>query len=189
MMEELNAWRQAGAKRSLATSAPGVSPDQRSPQAESEVHRLRKLVELKDHQICELRKALAHTATVHFSLEDRLQRELDSLRVMLPDDGLHTQCGVPGADEPELGTMVRLPYMTKTLSVLFDAMYAFWADCNDTKAPKSSTVAHAIDERLGLSSQANGEASRSGQAYASAIRPDWVKDADNRHHCRPAGIR
>lgn len=189
MMEELNAWRQAGAKRSLATSAPGVSPDERLPQAENEVHRLRRLVELKDRQICELRKVLAHTATVHFSLEDRLQRELDSLRVMLPDDGLQAQSGAPGADGSELGTVVRLPYMTKTLSVLFDAMYAFWADCNDTKAPKSSTVAHAIDERLGLNSQANGEASRSGQAYASAIRPDSVKDADNRHHCRRAGGR
>jgi len=189
MMKELSAWRQGGGERSLATYAPGVSPDVHLRQAEKEVHRLRRLIELKDRQICELRKALAHTATVHFSLEDRLQRELDTLRVMMPDDGPQMQCRPPGVDEPGRGTVVRLPYMTKTLSVLFDAMYAFWADCDDAKAPKSTTVAHAIDQRLGLSSQMNGEASRSGQAYASAIRPDWVKDADNRHHCRRAGGR
>ncbi|MDE1011672.1 MAG: hypothetical protein OSB38_39020, partial [Paraburkholderia fungorum] len=63
------------------------------------------------------------------------------------------------------------------------------AECDHDHFPKSATVARAIDERLGLSSQANGEASRSAQAYASAIRPDWIKEGDNRHHCRPAGMR
>jgi hypothetical protein len=84
---------------------------------------------------------------------------------------------------------VKLPYVTSILSVLFDAMRTFWADCDHEHPPKSATVALAIDERLGLSSQQSGEASRSGQAYASAIRPDWVKEADNRHHCRPPGMR
>jgi hypothetical protein len=46
--------------------------------------------------------------------------------------------------------IVRLPYLTTILSVLFDAMHVFWGDCDDGRLPKSSTVAHAIDERLGL---------------------------------------
>lgn len=107
---------------------------------------------------------------------------------MMPVEELHMECHRSGSDPTEHAiVVVTLPYVTSTLSVLFNAMRTFWADRDHP--PKSTTVAHAIDEHLGLSSQANGEASRSGQAYASAIRPDWVKEADNRHHCRPAGGR
>lgn len=189
MMERLNAWEAAAAGHGPETARADIDADRRLQRAEAEVRRLSRSLELKDRQICELRKALAHTATLHYSLEDRLQRELDSLRIMMPEDGSQIQCQPAEPVQPGRTTMVRLPYMTKTLSVLFDAMYTFWADRGDAKEPKSTTVAHAIDDRLGLNSQANGEASRSGQAYASAIRPDWVKDADNRHHCRPVLAR
>ncbi|WP_259460756.1 hypothetical protein [Paraburkholderia sp. BL23I1N1] len=144
---------------------------------------------MKDRQLCELRRALANSATVHYSFEDRLQRELDSLRIMIPVNGFKEDWDKPASDRPEECVVVKLPYVTSILSVLFDAMCTFWVDCDREHPPKSATVARAIDERLGLSSQRNGEASRSGQAYASAIRPDWVKEADNRHHCRPAGMR
>lgn len=189
MMKELNAWT---ADRPEDCSL--VPPTQGNlhvhlQRAEAEVRRLNRCMELRDRQLCELRKALAHSATIHYSVEDRLQRELDSLRIMMPVEELHTQCHRSGSNRTENAVVVTLPYVTSTLSVLFDAMRTFWADCDRDHSPKSTTVAHAIDERLGLSSQANGEASRSGQAYASAIRPDWVKEADNRHHCRPAGGR
>lgn len=175
-------------------SAPGMlsangAPDQRLQCAEAEVRRLARCMEMKDRQLCELRKTLAHSAAVHYSFEDSLQRELESLRGMMHASGFQEHWGTPASDRSGEGVVVKLPYMTSILSVLFDAMCTFWADCDHDHPPKSATVAHAIDERLGLSSQQNGEASRSGQAYASAIRPDWVKAADNRHHGRPAGAR
>jgi len=188
-MKELNAWTVTGMENVPLMRSANVAPDQRLQRAEAEVRRLTRCIEMKDRQLCELRKALAHSATVHYSFEDRLQRELDSLRIMMPVNGFHEHWGKPASDRPEEGIVVKLPYMTSILSVLFDAMRTFWADCDHDHSPKSTTVAHAIDERLGLRSQQNGEASRSGQAYASAIRPDWVKGADNRHHCRPAGMR
>jgi len=188
-MEELNAWSVTGTERAPLMLSANGAPDQRLQRAEAEVRRLRRCMEMKDRQLCELRKALAHSATVHYSFEDRLQRELDSLRIMMPLNGLEEHSGMAASDWSEEGIVVRLPYMTSVLSVLFDAMCSFWVGYDRDRPPKSATVAHAIDERLGLSSQQNGEASRSGQAYASAIRPDWVKEADNRRHCRPAGLR
>lgn len=189
MMKELNAWTADRPEDGSLVPPTQGNLHGRLQQAEAEVRRLNKWVELKDRQLCELRKALAHSATIHYSVEDRLQRELDSLRIMMPVEKLHTHRHRSDSDRTEPAIVVTLPFVTSTLSVLFDAMRTFWADCDRDHPPKSTTVAHAIDERLGLSSQANGEASRSGQAYASAIRPDWVKEADNRHHSRLAGGR
>jgi hypothetical protein len=188
-MKELNAWKVTGVESaSLMQSVNGAS-DERLQRAEAEVGRLTRCIEMKDRQLCDLRKALAHSATVHYSFEDRLQRELESLRIMIPANEFKPHCVRPVGTRPEEGVVVRLPYMTSILSVLFDAMCTFWMQCDRDHPPKSATVAHAIDERLGLSSQQNGEASRSGQAYASAIRPDWVKEADNRHRYRPSASR
>ncbi|MFM0758316.1 hypothetical protein [Paraburkholderia strydomiana] len=188
-MNELNAGTVAGMESAPLMLSTDAARGEGLQRAEAEVRRLTRCLEMKDRQLCELRKALAHSATVHYSFEDQLQRELDSLRVMMPVSGFQDHWGKTASDRPEEGIVVKLPYVTSTLSVLFDAMCTFWAGCDREHPPKSATVAHAIDERLGLSSQQNGEASRSGQAYASAIRPDWVKEADNRHHCRPAGMR
>ncbi|EIF29065.1 hypothetical protein BCh11DRAFT_04497 [Burkholderia sp. Ch1-1] len=188
-MKELNAWTGTGIDSAPLMLPENATSDQRLQRAEAEVRRLTRCMEMKDRQLCELRKALAHSATVHYSFEDRLQRELDSLRIMMPATDFRRHWGTPAGEQRDEGFVVKLPYMTSILSVLFDAMCTFWADCDRDHPPKSATVAHAIDERLGLSSQQNGEASRSGQAYASAIRPDWVKEADNRHRCRPAGMR
>lgn len=188
-MKELNAWtvnERAGVPHVPSANA---APDRRLLRAEAEVRRLTRCVEMKDRQLCELRKALAHSATVHYSFEDRLQRELDSLRIMVPNDGFEEHLDMLAHGRQGEEVVVKPPYMTSILSVLFDAMGTFWVDCDHDHPPKSAVVARAIDERLGLSSQQNGEASRSGQAYASAIRPDWVKEADNRHHCRPARTR
>ncbi|CAB3786474.1 hypothetical protein [Paraburkholderia fynbosensis] len=188
-MKELHGWTVAGMDGTPLMLPANAAPDQRLQRAEAEVRRLTRCMEMKDRQLCELRKALAHSATVHYSFENRLQRELDSLRIMMPVNGFQEHWGGSASDRPEEGRVVKLPYVTSILSVLIDAMCTFWADCDRAHPPKSATVAHAIDERLGLASQQNGEASRSGQAYASAIRPDWIKEADNRHHCRPAAMR
>ncbi|MGU7811613.1 hypothetical protein [Burkholderia sp. AW49-1] len=139
---------------------------------------------MKDQKLGELGRVLANSAAAHYCVEERLQEELDALRIDMPADMMNVHDRQTGEDSADSGVVVRLPYLTEILSVLFDAMHVFWADCDRCRLPKSSTVAHAIDERLGLRAQASGEGSRTGQAYASAIRPDWVKDADNRHHRR-----
>ncbi|MEX3916456.1 hypothetical protein AB4Y43_09495 [Paraburkholderia sp. BR10872] len=189
MMKEPDPSTLASVKSAAVTPSHLAAPDLRLQRAETEVRRLTRCMETKDRQLGELRKALAHSATVHYSVEDRLQRELDCLRIMMPAEVFRMPSGESGSERSDHGIAVRLPYVTSTLSVLFDAMCMFWADCDHDHPPKSATVAHAIDERLGLSSQPNGEASRSAQAYASAIRPDWMKETDNRHHCRPAAPR
>ncbi|SEA60807.1 hypothetical protein [Paraburkholderia sartisoli] len=189
MMKELNARTPVGMDGRPLMPPAHAALDLRLQRAEADVRRLTRCVEVKDRQLCELRQALAHSATVHYLVEDRLQRELDSLRIRMPDEAFEAQCHQSGADRTERGVVIRLPYVTSILSVLFDAMCMFWENIDRDHPPKSMTVARAIDERLGLSSQLNGEASRSGQAYASAIRPDRVKEADNRHHCRPAAGR
>lgn len=79
-MKELNAWIVTGKERASLMLSTSGALDQRLTRAEAEVRRLTRCMEMKDRQLRELRKALVHAATVHYSFEDRLQRELDSLR-------------------------------------------------------------------------------------------------------------
>ncbi|OPX54005.1 hypothetical protein BTE48_16505, partial [Oceanospirillum multiglobuliferum] len=96
--------------------------------AETEIHQLTRCIQLKDQKLCELRNALANSATAHYRVEDRLQRELDSLRIKLPPELIDTHFYQPEGSASGNGVTVRLPYLTSILSVLFDAMYVFWAD-------------------------------------------------------------
>lgn len=84
-------------------------------------------------------------------------------------------------DEAGSCVVVRLPHLTRTLSLLFEAMWEHWAQWDPERPPKSSTVARAIDAKLGLKGQADGEASRNAQSFAAALRPDSLSDADGRH--------
>jgi len=79
------------------------------------------------------------------------------------------------------GVIVHLPHLTRTLEALFDVMREHWSEWDPERLPKSSTVARAIDQRLGLKGQVNGEASRSAQTFAAALRPDSVNETDGRH--------
>src|SRR5579864_6309074 len=71
IMKELNAWTVTGMENVPLMRSANVAPDQRLQRAEAEVRRLTRCIEMKDRQLCELRKALAHSATVHYSFEDR----------------------------------------------------------------------------------------------------------------------
>ncbi|MDR8071005.1 hypothetical protein [Burkholderia cenocepacia] len=184
MEQRDSVWRSIDSNACLAPACDCEALKIRLQRAEAQIRRLTRCIQLKDEKLSELGKALANSATAHYCVEERLQRELDALRIDLPADMPSEHYGPADGDSMGGGVVVRLPYLTVILSVLFDAMHVFWADCDDGRLPKSSTVAHAIDERLGLRAPASGEGSRTGQAYASAIRPDWVKDADNRHHRR-----
>jgi hypothetical protein len=156
----------------------------RAQQAEADVRRLTERLKGKERQVTETERALVRTVALHHAIEERQEQELESLRAMVPTWKTYL-CTRDGASERSDGVMVSLPYVTGILSVMFDAMHAFWSTYDENNPPKSSAVAHAIDERLHLKAQPNGEASRSGQTYASAIRPDWIKEADSRHHVRP----
>ncbi|TCG01470.1 hypothetical protein BZM27_54425, partial [Paraburkholderia steynii] len=64
---------------------------------------------------------------------------------------------------------------------LFEVMQEYWSEWEPDRPPKSP-VARALDDRLGLKGQANGEASRSSQTFAAALRPDSVNESDGRQH-------
>ncbi|HEV3424572.1 MAG TPA: hypothetical protein VG105_12515 [Paraburkholderia sp.] len=186
-----NEWQLTGSSGCSGLTGSPEALLRRAQQAEAALSRLESQLKWKERQVAELQMALAHSAARHYAVEDRLERELESLRAMVPPGGLidrftgtagRSWCD--GLHDPAAGVIIHLPYVTAVLSVLFDAMYTFWKDYDAENPPKSSTVARAIDERLDFSAQPNGEASRSGQAYASAIRPDFIKEKDRRHHFR-----
>jgi hypothetical protein len=118
-----------------------------------------------------------HTWAAH--LERRLERKFSRVATMQPGDPIAQKD--KEIEEGENGLTVHLPHMTPTLAVLFDVMWTYWSAWDPERPPKSSTVARAIDEKLGLKGQANGEASRSAQTFAAALRPDSVNQADGRH--------
>ncbi|WP_213762402.1 hypothetical protein [Caballeronia sp. dw_19] len=132
----------------------------------------------RDRRIELLELAIARTVVMHHVWAGHLERKLERSPVPAPN----TQPGQSRA-EPELqnGVIVRLPHLTGTLEALFDVMREHWSQWDPERPPKSSTVARAIDEKLGLKGQANGEASRSAQTFAAALRPDSVNEKDGRH--------
>jgi hypothetical protein len=176
-------WKQDGRENAETLLFDRVVLQWRLQRADAEICRLTRCVQQRDRQLCELQKVPAHLATPPYSVELGLPRQFDAFRTGRAADepeAFH----MPGGYASREGVVIRLPYVTSILSVLFDAMSTFWADCDPAHLPKSCIVARAIDECLGLSAKGKGEGSRSGQAYASAIRPDCVKDADGRHHQR-----
>lgn len=156
----------------------------RVDQAEAEVRRLTERVRGRERQLAETERALVRTVALHHAVETRQEEELESLRAMAPSWKKVCQGATDGRSEHSDGVTIHLPFITEILSGMFDVMQTFWSAYDENNPPKSSVVAHAIDERLNFRAQPNGEASRSGQTYASAIRPDWLKDADSRHQLR-----
>lgn len=155
----------------------------RAQQAEADVRRLTERLKGKEVQVAEMGKALVRTVALHHAIEERQEQELESLRALVSARKA-CQSASDGPSERTDGVWVHLPYLTEILSALFEAMHTFWSEYDENSPPKSLIVAHAIDKRLSLKAQPNGEASRSGQTYASAIRPDWIKESENRNHMR-----
>ena len=132
----------------------------------------------RDRRIELLELAIARTVVMHHVWAGHLERKLERS----PVPAHNTQSRQPPADsEQENGVIVRLPHLTRTLEALFDVMREHWSQWDTERPPKSSTVARAIDEKLGLKGQASGEASRGAQTFAAALRPDSVIETDGRH--------
>ena len=149
--------------------------------AQADASRLASRLRGRDQRILLLERALARTAALHHALEDSLEQRLEQCsgpreRAVEPDRS--TQ--VPH-DHVGSSVMVRLPHLTRTLSLLFEVMWEHWAQWDPERPPKSSTVARAIDAKLGLKAPPDGEASRNAQSFAAALRTDSLGDADGRH--------
>lgn len=135
----------------------------------------------RDQRILLLERALARTAALHHALEDSLEQRLEQCSGSSGHAGEPERSAQVPPDNAGSSVTVRLPHLTRTLSLLFEVMWEHWAQWDPERPPKSSTVARAIDAKLGLKAQADGEASRNAQAFAAALRPDSLGDADGRH--------
>ncbi|WP_322104064.1 hypothetical protein [Paraburkholderia sp. J41] len=147
--------------------------------ADAVASRLASRLRKRDQRILLLERALARTAALHHVLEDSLEQRLDqcsgpTTHAVDPDRSSHVSHNAGS------NVTVRLPHLTRTLSLLFEVMWEHWAQWDPERPPKSSTVARAIDAKLGLKGQADGEASRNAQSFAAALRPDSLGDADGR---------
>lgn len=132
----------------------------------------------RDRRIELLELAIARTVVMHHVWAGHLERKLERLPVTNSTAQPRRAPAEPGQED---GVVVRLPHLTRTLEALFDVMREHWSEWDPDRPPKSSTVARAIDEKLGLKGQANGEASRGAQTFAAALRPDSVNETDGRH--------
>ena len=133
----------------------------------------------RERRIARLELAISRTVVMHHVWASHLERRLERLPFTVTPFADDTPAVVA---EQGHGVTVRLPHLTRTLEALFEVMREYWTEWEPDRPPKSSTVARAIDERLGLKGQANGEASRSSQTFAAALRPDSVNESDGRHH-------
>ncbi|AOJ42408.1 hypothetical protein WJ23_31570 [Burkholderia lata] len=159
----------------------------KTEEARALITRLTERLRKRDRRIALLETALARTVLMHHVWTSHLERKLErtpaSASTQSGVRGLSEggRSGAPVADDPTRSVTVHLPHLTRTLEALFDVMREYWSDWDVDHPPKSSTVARAIDEKLGLKAQANGEASRSAQTFAAALRPDSVNELDGRH--------
>jgi hypothetical protein len=148
--------------------------------SQASVQRLMVRLKGREKHIQILERALARTAVMHHLWALHLERRLDRTTAISPigkrGDASET------ARSEEDGVIVKLPHMNATLASLFEVMWSHWSYWDSERPPKSSVVARAIDERLGWKCQANGEASRSAQTFAAALRPDSINETDGRHH-------
>jgi hypothetical protein len=150
----------------------------RTEESKALIARLTTRLRGRDRRIQLLELAIARTAVMHHVWSSHLERKLE--RSPVADTSGSAEKPVVGPAH-ESGVVVHLPHLTRTLEALVDVMREHWSEWDPERPPKSSTVARAIDQRLGLKGQANGEASRSAQTFAAALRPDSVNDTDGRH--------
>lgn len=132
----------------------------------------------RDRRIELLELAIARTVVMHHVWAGHLERKLERLPVPVANAQPRQS---PAKAVQDSGVIVRLPHLSRTLKALLEVMDEHWSEWDPERPPKSSTVARAIDEKLGLKGQVNGEASRSAQTFAAALRPDSVNEADGRH--------
>ncbi|WP_118182866.1 hypothetical protein [Paraburkholderia phosphatilytica] len=151
----------------------------RSEELQALIARLTVRLRGRERRIARLELAISRTVVMHHVWASHLERRLERLPFTVTTVAGDTPAAA-AAHGP--GVTVRLPHLTRTLEALFEVMQEYWSEWEPDRPPKSSTVARALDEKLGLKGQANGEASRSAQTFAAALRPDSVNESDGRYH-------
>ncbi|WP_144156291.1 hypothetical protein [Paraburkholderia sp. BCC1885] len=181
-MEDVNNQNESWAILSVSSEPTSDSGSQlRARQAESEVRRLSERLKVREQQIAHLRNTLIDTASLYQAVKEKLELELESRNAN--QDAMTSHVGVVTASSSSPNAVViTLPYLTRELRVLIEAMNTYYADFDERHPPKSTEVARAIDRRLNYREQPGHEPSRTGQTYAAAIRPEKLRDADRRHH-------
>ena len=187
MSESTEDFSSPNSQEAESPAAAGDS-DRQTDEARALIARLTERLRKRDRRIALLETALARTVMMHHVWTSHLERKLErslafgssaNSDLQMCSSGIRPPVSVP--DETTHGVVVHLPHLTRTLEGLFDVMREHWSEWDIDHPPKSSTVARAIDEKLGLKPQANGEASRSAQTFAAALRPESVSEADGRH--------
>lgn len=126
---------------------------QQAEASQAAIARLATRLRGRDRRIELLELAIARTVVMHHVWAGHLERKLERSPVPAPT----TQSRQPPAEsEQENGVIVRLPHLTRTLEALFDVMRKHWSQWDPERPPKSSTVARAIDEKLGLVARQSG---------------------------------
>ena len=148
--------------------------------SQASVQRLMVRLRGREKRIQILERALARTAVMHHLWALHLERRLDRTTA-ISSVGKPRDASVSSKSDGD-GVVVKLPHMNATLASLIEVMWSYWSHWDPERPPKSSVVARAIDDRLGWKCQANGEASRSAQTFAAALRPDSINETDGRHH-------
>lgn len=169
--------------RDGASDAEGEDLRQRLEQAERHAHRLCRRLQGRNRQIDLLEQGIALTVAIHGAWRANAESEMKELRREIAElRERRASSSSPSA--PSGSVSVNLPYMTAPLCSVFEVMRDVSKHYDGRHPPKSTLIALAIDERLGMRHQSNGDASRSAQAIASLIRPDSEHYGGSTRHRR-----
>lgn len=102
-----------------------------------------------------------------------------------PTGGTTALVARPVEKPPSSGITMTLPHTTRTLEGIFEILRKYWTNYDPENPPKQTTIAEAIDKKLGWTPKSDGTPSRGAETLAVAIRPDPLADADIRRKIRP----
>ena len=91
--------------------------------AESAISRLSSRLRGRDQRILQLERALARTVALHHALEDSLEQRLEQCSEQGERVGEPDRSGQVSPDRTRNGVIMRLPHLTRTLSLIVDVMW------------------------------------------------------------------
>lgn len=171
MIDEEKQWQADTTHSDGATHREGEDLRRLLYQAEQQVRRLARRLQGRNRQVQLLEQGIALSVAIHGAWRANAESEMKEMRREIAALRAHRprRRSLPNSAD---NVDVSLPYMTEPLSGVFDVMRDVSKHYDGRHPPKSTLIALAIDDRLGMRHQRNGDASRSAQAIASLIRPD-----------------
>ncbi|WP_438391687.1 hypothetical protein [Caballeronia sp. DA-9] len=171
VIDEEKEWQAHTTHGDGATQTEGEDLRHRLELAEQQARRLAQRLHGSNRQVQLLEQGIALSVAIHGVWRANAESEMKELRREIAALRAHRSRRRP-LSNPSGNVDVSLPYMTDPLSGVFDVMRDVSKHYDGRHPPKSTLIALAIDDRLGMRHQRNGDASRSAQAIASLIRPD-----------------